>query len=158
MKGARDSNSAGRKLAGGRFYLRRCAIDRQLHVAAMTTVGFACRSDHLAPCARRPSLANVDWQIAIYSSNERLRSLSSTGLIPENIRRIRKAVRQGKVTNKDYEAWLKDVLPCLKETAELLKNADLTKKLHSIESRMGPLRSVWLISREETRPGLAIRP
>jgi hypothetical protein len=89
-------------------------------------------------------LSNVNWQISLYSTNKNLSGMKSTTAMLKHAEKFALAYPFGKVTNNDYPGFLKNALPCLKETADNLSRikAGLKKSIDDIERSTGSLRGL----------------
>jgi hypothetical protein len=89
-------------------------------------------------------LTNVNWQISLYRTNNKLNGMKSTAVMLKNAEKFASAYPSQNVTNNNYPGLLKSSLPCLRETAGNLSKirGGLQKSIDDIEGSMGSVRSL----------------
>lgn len=87
-------------------------------------------------------LSNVNWQVSMFKSHEKLVKLKSTQNTLRLAEKFSASYSMGKAKNKDYPDLIKNSLTNLKEAAGTVKNKsnELTEVLNEIEGNMGSLR------------------
>lgn len=86
-------------------------------------------------------LPNVEWQISLYQSNQKLHKLESTKNMLQEAENFVLRYAMNKVKDGDYANLLKDFMESFRDTNKIFPSAkNLDTALKQIEANMGPLR------------------